>query len=234
MDLSTGPLKPRVVAPQCLSLIADLSPPDCAAIISCAQEKRFYARDPIFLQGDSIRDVIVLTSGCVKVTQMHENGLEVILSVNGPADIVGTAVLGTVTHHASTATAVQRCTGLSWSSPLFESLLERFPAFRRKTAHAMEERLLEMEQRFREVCTERVGSRLSSALLRLTDHLEAADEKRIELTLSRTELAQLTGTTLFTVSRLLRKWQAQGIVKLRRASVVVQDYDALMKLSRSE
>jgi CRP-like cAMP-binding protein len=44
----------------------------------------------------------------------------------------------------------------------------------------------------------------------------------IEVHLSREELAQLTGTTLFTVSRVLSGWEQQGIVNLRRQAVAVQ------------
>jgi CRP-like cAMP-binding protein len=100
---------------------------------------------------------------------------------------------------------------------------------------ALEERLLEMEQRFREVSTEKVGSRLSSELVRISDRLRrGADNGRVEITLSRAELAQLTGTTLFTVSRLLCQWQTQGIVRVRRESVLVQDFAALAQISQAE
>jgi CRP-like cAMP-binding protein len=118
---------------------------------------------------------------------------------------------------------------------VFEKLLARIPTFRRNTVRALEERLLEMEQRFREVSTEKVGSRLSSELVRLSDRLRRCTENgRLEITLSRAELAQLTGTTLFTVSRLLCQWQTQGIVRVRRESVLVQDFAALAQISQSE
>ena len=38
----------------------------------------------------------------------------------------------------------------------------------------------------------------------------------IEVGLSREEVAQMTGTTLFTVSRLFSAWEARGIVAPRR------------------
>jgi len=92
-----------------------------------------------------------------------------------------------------------------------------------------------MEQRFREVSTEKVGSRLSSELVRISDRLRRTpDNGHLEITLSRAELAQLTGTTLFTVSRLLCQWQTQGIVRVRRESVLVQDFAALAQISQTE
>jgi CRP/FNR family transcriptional regulator, nitrogen oxide reductase regulator len=56
----------------------------------------------------------------------------------------------------------------------------------------------------------------------------------VEISLSRAELAQLTGTTLFTVSRLLSQWNLRGIVYARRESVTVRDLPALMELSQGE
>jgi CRP/FNR family transcriptional regulator, nitrogen oxide reductase regulator len=76
---------------------------------------------------------------------------------------------------------------------------------------------------------------LSSELVRLSDRLRrCTDNGRLEITLSRAELAQLTGTTLFTVSRLLCQWQTQGIVRVRRESVLVQDFAALAQISQAE
>jgi CRP/FNR family transcriptional regulator, nitrogen oxide reductase regulator len=54
----------------------------------------------------------------------------------------------------------------------------------------------------------------------------------VEISLSRAELAQLTGTTLFTVSRLLSQWDVLGIVDARRESVMVRDLPALVELSQ--
>jgi hypothetical protein len=45
-------------------------------------------------------------------------------------------------------------------------------------------------------------------------------------------LAQLTGTTLFTVSRLLCQWEGQGIVSNRREAVLVRNLQGLIELSQ--
>lgn len=53
----------------------------------------------------------------------------------------------------------------------------------------------------------------------------------VEIGLTREELAQRTGTTLFTVSRLLSQWEKMGIVSSRREAVVVRNLQALTELS---
>lgn len=216
------------------SLFADVTPAEFETIMSAAREKRFSRRETIFTEGDPVRHVTMLLSGFVKVTQMGVNGNEVILRLNGAGEIVGSYRVCTNCTHCSTAQAVQPCVAWIWDAAVFERLQAKIPAFRRNSVRALEERLQEMEQRFREVSTEKVGSRLSSELVRISDRLRRSNDGILEITLSRAELAQLTGTTLFTVSRLLCQWQNQGIVRIRRESVLVQDFRALAQLSQTE
>jgi len=67
-------------------------------------------------------------------------------------------------------------------------------------------RLSELEERFREVATEKVARRVASALYRLLAHIGKEVKEGVEISLSREELAQMTGTTLFTISRLMARW----------------------------
>ena len=217
------------------AIFADLTPPELGLVIGAAREKRFVRREIIFTEGDPVRQVTLVVSGFVKVTQMGLNGNEVILRLSGAGEIVGSYRVASNLTHCATAQAVQPCVALVWDASTFEKLQARMPVFRRNTVRALEERLLEMEQRFREVSTEKVGSRLSSELVRISDRLRrSAENGHLEITLSRAELAQLTGTTLFTVSRLLCQWQTRGIVRVRRESVLVEDFAALAQISQAE
>jgi hypothetical protein len=84
-------------------------------------------------------------------------------------------------------------------------------------------RLNELEERFREVATEKVPKRVALALLRLVRHIGKEVHEGIEVSLSREELAQMTGTTLFTISRLISKWSELGFVLPRREALIVRD-----------
>jgi CRP-like cAMP-binding protein len=93
--------------------------------------------------------------------------------------------------------------------------------------------LEDMHERFREISTERVAARLSSQILRMIHKVGRQVDGGIEISISREELAQLTGTTLFTVSRLLSDWDRQGIVVARREAVSVRNLRALADLSET-
>jgi CRP/FNR family transcriptional regulator, nitrogen oxide reductase regulator len=233
METATSPCE-KFAFVQRLRFFSDISPADCRTIVSTAREKRFSRRETIFFEGDPVREVVLLLSGCVKITQLGFAGAEVILRLSGVGDIVsGFRQPGANCGHCSTAQAIRPSTALVWQAATFDKLLDRFPAFQRNTVRALEERLQELEQRFREVSTDKVGARLSSELIRLSNHLGRASGNA-EIGLSRSELAQLTGTTQFTVSRLLTRWQTLGIVSTRREAVQVHDFAALAQVSQSE
>jgi CRP/FNR family transcriptional regulator, nitrogen oxide reductase regulator len=217
-----------------LTLFSDVDPSACATIISHACEKRLWRRQIVFSEGDPIQQVLMLLSGCVKITQLGLNGNEVILRVSGMGEILGDFQPSANCKHSSTAQVVQPAVALVWEAANFAKLLDRFPAFRRNTVHALGERLREMEQRFREVSTLNVGPRLSSELIRLSNRFGCSDNGHGEIHLSREELAELTGTTLSTVSRLLCRWQKLGIVSIRREVVQVCDVAALAQLTQSD
>jgi CRP/FNR family transcriptional regulator, nitrogen oxide reductase regulator len=202
--------------------------------VASAREKRFSRRQTLFAEGDPVRQTLLLLSGCVKLTQFGQNGSEVILRLTGPGEMVGALGLCADCAHCSTAQTTEPSTALVWEATNFESALERFPNFRRNMVRVLETRLQEMDQRFREVSTEKVAPRLSSQLVRLLNQVGKHVNGHVEISLSRAELAQLTGTTLFTVSRLLCQWEVRGIVYSRREAVLVRDLPALMELSQRE
>jgi CRP-like cAMP-binding protein len=79
--------------------------------------------------------------------------------------------------------------------------------------------------RLRELATMRVSQRLAHTLLRLTQPMKSGSSGAVTVphALTRQELAELTGTTLFTVSRILTDWEPAGLVRSARARVEVID-----------
>lgn len=219
---------------QRLTLFSDLSAADCSTIVSAGHEKRLWRRQTIFFVGDPAEQVMMLLSGCVKLTQVGPNGNEVILRLSGVGEVLGTFCPTTNEKHFATAEVIQSSKALVWRAGTFERLLDRFPMFRRNAFRALEESLREIEQRFRELSTESVGPRLSSELIRLSNRFGTGVNGDREIRLSRKELAQLTGTTVYTVSRFLTQWQQLGIVSIRREAVQVCDVSALAQLTLSE
>ena len=119
------------------------------------------------------------------------------------------------------------CRALVWDAPTFKSLVTRYPVLHQNMVKILSEDLLELQERFREVATERVAPRVARQLVRLLTRIGRSINGSVEVSLTREELAQMTGTTLFTVSRLLSTWEERGMVKPRREGVTVCDVKSL-------
>jgi CRP-like cAMP-binding protein len=220
--IASNPAKlgvPLVASP----LFASLSQEQCEKAIWRARSRVFARDELLFMQGQPVRSLALIRTGSVKITQLSPSGNEVILWMYGTGSVVGMLSEPTSGNHTCSARSMEPCSALVWESAAFQSLMLDFPQIRKNVGLILATRLTELEERFREVATEKVAKRLALALLRLLKHIGKQVQGGVEVSLSREELAQMTGTTLFTISRILSKWGEMGFVLPRRESVLVRD-----------
>ena len=81
--------------------------------------------------------------------------------------------------------------------------------------------------------TEQVERRVAHALLRLAKQAGRKVEQGVEIDfpISRQDIAEMTGTTLHTVSRILSAWEQQGLVESGRQRIVLRDPHRLFALA---
>jgi CRP-like cAMP-binding protein len=224
-DIRGGPVVERA------ALFSGMLPGDYASITAAARVKEFARDETIYFEGDPAHRVVLLISGFAKIAKIGSSGAEVILRFSAPGDLLGAVGVFSTGRHCTTARAFRACRVLVWEAPVFKSLVDRFPVLHQTMARILGTELMELEERFREVATERVGQRVASQLLRLMDKMGRPVNGAIEVDLSREDLAQMTGTTLFTVSRLLSAWEAEGMVRPRREVVTICDVQSLRAVS---
>jgi CRP-like cAMP-binding protein len=184
----------------------------------------------LYREGDAAESVLVLLSGWIKISRVSRSGEEVILRIKGPGEIVGSLGLAPGEVYSSAAHTLEECHLLSWDVLIFETLCERFPRLRRNVMHMQAQRLQVLEECFCDLATEQVGPRLARMILRLLEQ-NGGPARKTPIDLSCEELAQMTGTTLFTVSRLLCKWAELGIIQPERKMVLVEDLRGLTEIA---
>lgn len=224
-------LAERVVLMCASALFAGLTPEEYLRIASCAKARSFTRDELIFMQGQPMRNLMLLQTGSVKLTQLSSAGAEVILWMNGKGDAVGVhsgeSACGS---HTCSARALETCKALTWEYSRLHAMLLEYPQIRTNINQILFDRLQELEERFREIATEKVAKRLALTLLRLLKNVGKQHQAGIQVSLSREELAQMTGTTLFTISRILSKWSDEGFILPRREAVVVRDPSRLEQI----
>jgi CRP-like cAMP-binding protein len=122
---------------------------------------------------------------------------------------------------------MERCQVFVWEHNLLQVLIARYPQIQVNLGRILASRLRELEERFCEIASERIPKRLALVLLRLLKSVGKEGRDGVELGLTREELAQMTGTTLFTISRILSRWAGFGFIVPRREGVVISDPDRL-------
>ena len=187
-----------------------------------------------FREGDPARSFFVLRRGRVKFTQVTAEGHEVILRVIGTGEpFGGVAAIEEGAAYPVTARAVEPSEAHAWDGPKITALMHRFPSIAVNAARMIARRLHELQRQHRELMTERVERRIARALVRLAQHAGRRVEGGVEIDfpLSRQDLAQMTGTTLFTVSRTLSGWEADGLISTGRRRVIVRQPHRLVRIA---
>lgn len=175
-----------------------------------------------FFHSDPARYLYVLTSGQVKLMQTASNGQQVSLRIIYPWQMFGAlgAVRAEATYPAS-AQALEDSTALAIKSEFLHEMIKTRPNISFDLMNLMSSYIQEMQSRYRELATERVEQRVANALIRLAGQsgIKSTNEAGIELSLSRQDVAEMTGTTLYTVSRQFSEWERQGIIKTGRERI---------------
>jgi CRP-like cAMP-binding protein len=198
-----------------------------------AHTKSLGAGELFFSEGDPAEAFFVLTSGRVKLTQLTPEGHQIVLRIIGPGDAFGGAgAFGDLTYPIS-AEAVEPAVALVWSSRTMRQVLESEPKVTLNALQFVADRLHDLQRRYRQAMTERVERRVARALLRLVQEAGRRVDAGVEIDfpISRQDLAEMTGTTLYTVSRLLSSWEERGIVRSGRQRIILATPHALVALA---
>lgn len=193
-------------------------------VVNDARQRQAEHGRYFFHQGDQATAFYVLIQGRVRIAQLTPEGQQVTLRIASPGEMFGgIAALGEPTYPAS-AQALETSAALVWDGDTMFRLMEQHPRIALNTLHLLVGRYQELQDRYRELATERVERRVARALLRLARQTGRKVEGGvlIDFPLSREDLAELAGTTLYTASRILSGWERQGLVEAGRQRVLVR------------
>jgi CRP-like cAMP-binding protein len=212
-----------------------LSREDLERLASIAVTKSYDKGEALFSEGDVPTYLHTISSGRVKVIKRMPSGKEVILEIMGPGDPVGAVVAYEGHPYPATAVAQERTESLLMPRSELFAMLERHPSVVRGFLSGMARRIVELTQRIPEVAGGRVETRFAVLFLKLMDKLgrTEGDGVFIPLSLSRQDLADLTGTTLETSIRVMSRWGKEGVVATAPDGFRVPDRDVLERLSGS-
>ncbi len=190
----------------------------------------------VFEQGEKAKLFYLLLQGRLKVMQVTADGQQLIVRVVHPGDLFGFALAIGRTEYPGTPLAVMDSVVLAWPMHMMNGFLSRNPTLAINAMQMIGQRLDQAHNRIREMSTQEVERRIAHTVIRLAQDAgihEGADI-RIDFPISRQDIAEMTGTTLHTVSRILSSWESKGLVKGGRQLLLVSNLSGLMRLAEHE
>lgn len=208
-----------------LPLFAGFGADELSEILREARSARFAKNNAVFEQGEDAHSIFVLLHGHVRATKVTPTGEQVVVRYIAPGEMFGIATAIGLQRYPATATAVDDSVLLAWPSATWPRLVSKFPALATNTLQTVGGRLEETHARVVEMSTQQVEQRIGHVLLRLAKQAGRKVEHGIEIDfpISRQDIAQMTGTTLHTVSRILSNWEQLGLVESGRQRVVLRE-----------
>ena len=187
----------------------------------------------LFHEGDPARQSYLVLKGRLKLGKVHELGKEVLIRYIGPGELAAMITVLEGRDYPVTAETVGETRVVGWDRGTMLQIMADYPQLSINMIRNSIDRLEDLQSRYLELHAEQVEKRIARSLLRIMKQSgrRSGDEIIIDFPISRQELADYTGTTLYTVSRTLSAWEKKGWVKSKRARIIIADPHALVLFS---
>ena len=207
-----------------LSLFSGLTTAEEAEVRKHGQRRAVERGAFVVHQGDPAQSIFYLDEGRAKLSQVTPDGQEVAFRYLGAGDTFGAIAITPGAIYPVSVEAVEDCQVLAWDRDTIQKLLAKNARLGLNLTTILTTMVRQLQDQVRELATERAERRIARALTRLARQMGRRVENGIliDMPLSRQDLAELTGTTLYTVSRVLSQWEQQGIVESGRERILLR------------
>lgn len=219
-----------------LTMFAGLAPAEQDELLREARSIRYAKGTAVFEQGAEADRFFVLLHGHLRVEKTTPNGQQTVVRYVSAGELFGVAQAMNLSHYPATAVAAVDSIALAWPSASWGRLIAKYPSLASSALQTVGSRLQDTQTRVIEMSSEQVEQRVAHALLRLAKQAgrKIASGIEIDFPISRQDVAEMTGTTLHTVSRILSAWESQGLVEGGRQRIVLRDPHRLRTLAEGK
>ncbi|MDQ2988784.1 MAG: helix-turn-helix domain-containing protein [Pseudomonadota bacterium] len=188
-----------------------------------------HAGDHVFREGDSFEAIAAVRAGTVKTYVVDRDGHEHVLGFHLPGEVIGLNAIDTE-HYPCNAVALDTVMLCRFSFPKISMLATRVPGLQQ---HLF--RLLSRDIGHAALLAGdwSADQRMAAFLIGLSQRLSARgfSANRFQLTMARTDIANYLRLASETVSRVLKRFQDDGLLKVDRRELELLDRDKLEALA---
>ncbi|MEJ2202331.1 MAG: Crp/Fnr family transcriptional regulator [Desulfuromonadaceae bacterium] len=226
--LSSLPMDPRFSIKQC-PLFAGVSDDDLDDLCRITRVREVSRGELLFSEGEPAAGFFIVASGKVKVFKLSTEGKERILHIVHPGATFAEAAIFGDGRYPAYAQPLEVSRLIFFPKKDFLALLREQSQLAINMIAGLSRFLRQFASQIEELTFKDVPARLARYLLEL-----AGDEgERVELPISKSQLASNLGTVGETLSRTFRKLTDEEILEVRGKVIEIRDRDRLEELSLS-
>jgi CRP-like cAMP-binding protein/CheY-like chemotaxis protein len=187
----------------------------------------FKKNQVIYYEGDTGNGLYLLLSGRVKCIKMAQEGRDLMTGIYSPNEYFGISAMLLNEPQSETATAMEDSILCYLQSDIVEQLLNKYPDVSRKFIKLLAHDVREKEDQLLQMAYHSVRKKMAAAMIRLH---EQQLKPELGFTISREDLAALTGMAIESVSRTLADFKDEMLIHKKASTITILRMDALCKM----
>ena len=194
--------------------------------------RRFSAGQIIFHHGDPGGLLYIIIKGKVKIAHSTPEGQEAFLAILGSGDFFGELALLDDFPRSATAEALEPTETLTLHREDFMRYIRSNPDFSLHVLHTLAQHIRRLNNQISDIFFLDLPGRLARTLLQLSEQhgRQTADGIVIDLSLTQTDLAEMTGATRVSVNKALGRFRRANWVYVKGRRFTILDQEALLNL----
>lgn len=187
----------------------------------------------LYYEGTKPLGIFCINAGVVKIYKTASNGKEQIIHLSKKGDFLGYSALLGEENYTSSAMIIEDAKICFIPREVFLNTLTKNTEFFKRVTKAISHELGVMEGKLTDATQKSIRERLAFVLLQLASNygIEGGDSQRIDLILSREEIAGIVGTATESVIRLLSEFKKDNLIELDGKKIIIKDKRGLARLS---
>ncbi|MBL1143108.1 MAG: fumarate/nitrate reduction transcriptional regulator Fnr [Proteobacteria bacterium] len=182
----------------------------------------------IFRSNDSFHSFFAVRSGSVKAYTLNESGEEQIIGFYFPGEILGFDAIEEHKHTCS-AVALETTTVCSIPYTKLNEISAQVPELQDQILRLISREITKENKLLLTINKRSAEERIATFLVSLSSRFQKLgySAKEFNLPMSRQDIGNYLGLTIETVSRLFTKFQKNGLIKIDKKSISIQDLSTL-------
>ena len=189
--------------------------------------------DYLFRTGDPFRAIYVIQSGCIKTSMLTGGGDVQVLRFSLPGELVGANAIGSP-HHPCDAVALEPTELCELPFAQLEQLVREHPQVQHRLLRLLSDEIVLDEKLMAMLGRQKAETRVADFLLNFSqrNRQQGSADMPFRLPMSRQDMGDYLGLSLETISRLLSRFQADGLLRVRGRQVQLRDLARLQSIAR--